>query len=678
MPLLQVSQLNIALPTPRGLAQAVRGLDFTLERGETLGLIGESGCGKSLTALALMGLLPERARASGSVRLDGQELLGMPDAALCRIRGQRMAMVFQEPMTALNPLHRIGDQVAEPLRLHSGLGRAQARRQAQALLERVGIANAAQRMDAYPHQFSGGQRQRITIAMALACGPDLLIADEPTTALDVTLQQQILALIAELVAERQMALILISHDLGVIAQNVDRMLVMYGGSVVERGATASVFSALAHPYTRGLLAARPQMAPVAPTGQRPRLATIAGTVPELADLPSGCPFAGRCAFTLPTCHTTPPPAVQVTGDHVAYCLRPEAMAPALGSALGTAPIAPELIAASAQPARARGRFDAKNDALAPAPARALAAQPKTPDLIAFSAHSTRAGGRFDAQNTPASDPPLLQVCALARSYPLARERLFAPRPQLHALQGVDFSVIAGRSVGIVGESGSGKSTLARLVMALDTPSAGSVQLLGQDLHALPAPALRQARRDMQMVFQDPYGSLDPRQRIARIVTEPLQALGTASRAEQRAQAAAVLAQVGLRSSDLDKYPHEFSGGQRQRIAIARALITRPRLIVADEPVSALDVSVQAQVLNLMQDLQQQCGVTYLLISHDLAVVNHLCDEVLVLYQGRIVERGAPGDLFQNAQHPYTRTLVDAVPRITPGYTRVRRSAPPMV
>ena len=640
MPLLQVSQLNIALPTPRGLAQAVRGLDFTLERGETLGLIGESGCGKSLTALALMGLLPERARASGSIRLDGQELLGLPDAALCRIRGQRMAMVFQEPMTALNPLHRIGDQVAEPLRLHSGLGRAQARGQAQALLERVGIANAAQRMDAYPHQFSGGQRQRITIAMALACGPDLLIADEPTTALDVTLQQQILALIAELVAERQMALILISHDLGVIAQNVDRMLVMYGGSVVERGATASVFSALAHPYTRGLLAARPQMAPVAPTGQRPRLATIAGTVPELADLPSGCPFAGRCAFTLPTCHTTPPPAVQVTGDHVAYCLRPEAMAPALGSALGTAPIAPELIAASAQPARA--------------------------------------GGRFDAQNTPASDPPLLQVCALARSYPLARQHLFAPRPQLHALQGVDFVVRAGRSVGIVGESGSGKSTLARLVMALDTPSAGSVQLLGQDLHALPAQALHQARRDMQMVFQDPYGSLDPRQRIERIVTEPLQALGTASRAEQRAQAAAVLAQVGLRSSDLDKYPHEFSGGQRQRIAIARALITRPRLIVADEPVSALDVSVQAQVLNLMQDLQQQCGVTYLLISHDLAVVNHLCDEVLVLYQGRIVERGAPGDLFQNAQHPYTRTLVAAVPRVTPGQARAGRQAAPMV
>ena len=660
MPLLQVSQLHIHLPTHRGLAQAVRGMDFTLERGQTLGLIGESGCGKSLTALALMGLLPERARTSGSIRLNGQELLGQPEADWCRLRGQRIAMVFQEPMTALNPLHRIGDQVAEPLRRHNGLARAQARRQAQALLERVGIADAARRMDAYPHQFSGGQRQRITIAMALACNPDLLIADEPTTALDVTLQQQILDLIAELVAERQMALILISHDLGVISQNADRMLVMYGGSVVESGATGSVFSAMAHPYTRGLFAARPQLEPMGnakhagPAGQRPRLATIAGTVPELSDLPSGCPFAGRCTFTQERCYTTPAPAVPIASDHLAYCLRPEAMAAALKSAPATALATPESIAASACYERAEGSFGIKNTVIA------------TPATVT-------------PPNTAAPPPPpLLEVRALARSYPLARQHLLQPRPQVHALQGVDFSVMAGRSVGIVGESGSGKSTLARLVMALDTPTAGSVQLLGQDLHALPAKALRQARRDLQMVFQDPYGSLDPRQRIERIVAEPLQALGTASRAEQRAQAAAVLAQVGLRPSDLDKYPHEFSGGQRQRIAIARALITRPRLIVADEPVSALDVSVQAQVLNLMQDLQQACGVTYLLISHDLAVVNHLCDEVLVLYQGRIVERGAPQDLFRNPQHPYTRTLVNAVPRIAPGRARARQAGAPMV
>ena len=337
-PLLQVADLRVHLHTHQGAVDAVRGIDFTLHRGETLGLVGESGCGKSLTALALMGLLPDAAQASGSILLDGQELVGLDDRALCRLRGNRIGMVFQEPMTALNPVHRIGDQVAEPLRLHRGLGRAAARREALALLERVGIADAARRLDAYPHQFSGGQRQRITIAMALACGPDLLIADEPTTALDVTVQQQILDLISDLVAERGMALILISHDLGVISQNADRMLVMYGGSVVESGPTEAVFATMAHPYTRGLFAARPQLVPRRP-GERTRLATIAGTVPELAHLPAGCPFAGRCGFTMDACHTTPPPPVPLGAlgalgaGHMARCIRLDAMpaAPEVGA-----------------------------------------------------------------------------------------------------------------------------------------------------------------------------------------------------------------------------------------------------------------------------------------------------------------------------------------------------------
>ncbi len=327
-PLLQVDGLSVRLPTARGMATAVRQLGFTLQRGEALGIVGESGSGKSLTALALMGLLPEGAEVSGSVRFRGQELRGLPDAAMCRLRGDRIGMVFQEPMTALNPVHPIGRQVAEPLRRHRALGARAARQEAIALLERVGIAQAAQRFDAYPHQFSGGQRQRITIAMALACGPDLLIADEPTTALDVTLQQQILDLIADLVAERGMALILISHDLGVISQNVDRMLVMYGGSVVESGGTADVFARPAHPYTRGLLAARPQLHPLA--GPRARLATIPGTVPELADLPPGCPFAGRCAFTVEACHAGLPAAeaVRPAQEHRARCIRLDAVAAA--------------------------------------------------------------------------------------------------------------------------------------------------------------------------------------------------------------------------------------------------------------------------------------------------------------------------------------------------------------
>lgn len=322
-PLLEVAHLGVTLATHRGPATAVRDVSFTLQRGETLGLIGESGSGKSITALSLMGLLPDVARASGSVRLDGQELLAMSDSQMCQLRGRRMAMVFQEPMTALNPVHTVGRQVAEPLRLHQKLSAAQAREAAIALLDRVGIPQPAQRFDAWPHQFSGGQRQRITIAMALACNPDLLIADEPTTALDVTVQQQILDLIADLVDERGMSLILISHDLGVISQNVDRMLVMYGGSVVESGATEQVFGNMAHPYTRGLLAARPRMA--APGQAKQRLQTIHGTVPELVDLPKGCPFAGRCEFTADTCWSVRPDEHELEPGHIVRCLRPEAL-----------------------------------------------------------------------------------------------------------------------------------------------------------------------------------------------------------------------------------------------------------------------------------------------------------------------------------------------------------------
>jgi peptide/nickel transport system ATP-binding protein len=325
MPLLDVANLHVRLPTNRGLASAVRDVSFSLDAGQTLGIVGESGCGKTITVMALMGLLPENAQVSGSIRFEGQELIGKSDREMCRIRGDRIGMIFQEPMTALNPVHTVGRQVAEPLRLHRGLAAGAARKEAIALLDRVGIPDAARRIDAYPHQFSGGQRQRITIAMALACGPDLLIADEPTTALDVTIQRQILDLIRELVAERRMALVLISHDLGVIAQNVARMLVMYGGSVVESGPTDAVFAHRMHPYSLGLFAARPGLG--APKGQR--LATIAGNVPELVDLPPGCPFAGRCPFTIPECHVTAPPPVAIEPDHQARCIRLDAVAASL-------------------------------------------------------------------------------------------------------------------------------------------------------------------------------------------------------------------------------------------------------------------------------------------------------------------------------------------------------------
>ena len=598
MPLLEVDHLHVRLQTHRGPAYAVRDVGFSLEPGATLGLVGESGCGKSMTVMALMGLLPENAEISGSIRFEGQELIGKSDSDMCRIRGDRIGMIFQEPMTALNPVHSIGRQVAEPLRLHRGLSAAQARKEALALLDRVGIPDAARRIDAFPHQFSGGQRQRITIAMALACGPDLLIADEPTTALDVTIQRQILDLISELVAERGMALILISHDLGVIAQNVARMMVMYGGSVVESG-----------PDGVGV--------------RTPSASVLAGPVrsPARAGVAQG-------------------PA---TGDHCR-----------IGSRTGR----------SADGVSLRGpmRFHHRAMPCHGAACDRGGAGPPGP------VHPARCGGCSQAAGgrRMTAGAPLLQVENLVREYTMPRDKLFGPQPRVHAVNGVSFTVEAGRSLGIVGESGSGKSTIARLVMALDRPTSGRVMLLGRDLHTLPREALRQARRDIQMVFQDPYGSLDPRQTIERIVTEPLAAQGDTGRDEQRRRAEAVVVSVGLRPNDLGKYPHEFSGGQRQRIAIARALITRPRLIVADEPVSALDVSVQAQVLNLMQDLQTEFGITYMLISHDLAVVRHLCDDVAVLWQGRIVEQGPPERLFQAPEHPYTRALLEAVPKPEPG------------
>ncbi len=580
MSLLDVTDLRVTLQTARGPADALRGVSFSLARGDTVGLIGESGCGKSITALALMGLLPDGATTSGSIRFDGQELTTLPEAQLCRLRGDRIGMVFQEPMTALNPLHTVGRQIAESLRLHKGLSGAAARAEALRLLERVQLPQAAQRLDAYPHQLSGGQRQRVVIAIALACGPDLLIADEPTTALDVTIQREVLDLIAELVREDGMGLLLISHDLGVMADTVQRMLVMYGGTVVESGPTAEVFRRLAHPYSRGLFAARPRLGLARGT----RLATIPGRVPELPDMPAGCPFADRCPLVVDDCRARP--AAGAVGDPRARC----ALHP-LGRGMTT----------------------------------------------------------------------LLHAIDLHKQYRLPRETLFGARPVVQALDGVGFTLQRGRSLGLVGESGSGKSTLARLVMALEAPTTGQVLFDGQDLHTLDAAALRRARAGFQMVFQDPYGSLDPRRTVLQTVAEPLAVLHGAAVAEQRERAGEALDAVGLRSADLDKYPHEFSGGQRQRIAIARALITRPKLIVADEPVSALDVSVQAQVLNLMQDLQDRFEVTYLFISHDLAVVDLVCDEVIVLQHGRIVEQGHPDQLFRHPQHPYTQRLLAAVP-----------------
>ena len=530
MTLLDIDRLSLAIGSHRILDD----VSLTVRAGETLGIVGESGSGKSLTALSVMRLLPAGARLAGSIRLDGVDLLATSERDMCGIRGRHIGLVFQEPMTALNPVHTIGDQIAEAVRLHLPLGRADTEARVTRLLDRVGLASQRVGPDRYPHQLSGGQRQRVVIAIAIACDPKLLIADEPTTALDVTVQAQILALLREVAAEDGASLVLITHDLAVVAETAERIAVMKDGRVVEEAATLDLFNAPRSDETRRLIAA---------TTAAPR--------------------------------TVPPP--------------------------------------------------------------------------------------------PADAPVLVAAEGVDRAYPLPRATLFGPRRQARVLHDVSLSIRAGESVGLVGESGSGKSTLARTILALDRPNAGTVRFRGEDLFALPPAGLRAVRPGIQAVFQDPYGSFDPRQTIARIVGEPLHLLGADCPGdERRRRVVEALEHVGLSAADAERYPHQFSGGQRQRIAIARALAMQPDLLVLDEPVASLDVSIQAQVLNLFLDLRQQLGLTAVFISHDLGVVHHVSDRVAIMYLGRIVELSDTVPLFERPAHPYTRALLDSVPKLGAG------------
>ncbi len=527
MALLEIENLSLEI----GRSRILEDVDLSVDAGEILGVIGESGSGKSMTALSIMQLLPEGARATGAVRLDGRNLVGLPDGEMRQLRGNSVGMVFQEPMTALNPVKSIGDQVAETAMIHGRMSRAEALKVARETLDRVELPADRFPLERFPHELSGGQRQRVVIAMAIAMRPKLLIADEPTTALDVTTQAQILKLLQRLVNEDGMGMMFITHDLGVVAGLADKVAIMQRGRVVEAGPTVELFRALQHPYSQALFAA---------------------------------------------------------SAHV--------------------------------------------------PAR----EPHVPE----------------------AGTPVLAVEGVVREYALPRRQLFGPRPVFQAVRGVSFAIGRGENVGLVGESGCGKSTLARAIMALEPIQQGAIRIDGEALDRKRG-ATFDTRRKMQVVFQDPYGSFNPRHRVDRLVSEPFHLLGRAAPegAERRRKIEKALTEVGLTAADADKYIHEFSGGQRQRIAIARALINEPSLIILDEAVSALDVSVRAQVLDLLVELSERLKVSYLFISHDLAVVRSITDRVLVMRAGQIVEEGATEDVFRAPRHPYTQELLAATPDI---------------
>ncbi|MFH8611732.1 dipeptide ABC transporter ATP-binding protein [Streptomyces sp. NPDC018029] len=603
-PLLTIDDLSVDITSRERTVHALDGVCLTLAPGEALGIVGESGCGKTMTALSVLGLLPPGgAITGGRVLFDGQDLAAAPAPVLQDVRGDSIGMVFQDPLTSLNPTMTIGAQVAEPLLLHRpGIGRKEAWARAQEMLRLVGMPQPAERMKAYPHQLSGGMRQRVAIAMALVCEPKLLIADEPTTALDVTTQHQILELVDELRTRLGMAMILVTHDLGVIANRVDRVAVMYAGRIAEQADVRDLFAHPRHRYTEALFAALPERA----ADRGTELHTIPGLPPNLAVRPTGCRFAPRCTFATDECRAGEPP---LTDDGVR------------GAAHRFACFHPV-------PEEAASEEDVVTPAAVPA--------------------------------TAAPGAVLLELDALVKEFPLKGGAFSRSRGTVSAVGGVSLSIRKGETYGMVGESGCGKTTLGRIVAGLDDPTGGAVRFEGADPARMSRAERRAHRRRVQLMFQDSTAAMDPRMRVGEILREPLVIQGVGNRTEQEKLVADLLDAVGLPRGAVHRYPHEFSGGQRQRLGLARALTLSPDLVVADEPVSALDVSVQAQILNLMRELQRERGLTYLFISHDLAVVRHLADTVGVMYLGKLVESGPAEQVYAHPLHPYTRGLLDTV------------------
>ncbi len=598
---MKIEDLTTVLDTAKGEVRAVDGIDFELRKGECFALVGESGCGKSMTALSLMRLLPEAGRiVEGRVDLDGIDLLGLPEAAMRAVRGRRVAMIFQEPSTALNPVLTVGKQIEEVIERHTK--DRNPREKAIGLLRAVGIPDPERRIDEYPFQLSGGQKQRVMIAGALAVDPEVLIADEPTTALDVTIQAQILELLKKLQAERGMALMLITHDLGIVAQMADRVAVMYAGEIVELAEREAFMRAPQHPYSQKLFAALPS-----PQRRTGNLAVIRGQVPPLNQKFTCCRFADRCDFVFDRCRVEAPRLLEPAPGHFARChLREEGLAPPRPSL----PIQPQIKAALEEKA------------------------------------------------------VLLEVEDLKVHFPIRRGVFKRTVGYVKAVDGVSFRLREGRTLALVGESGCGKTTTGKAVLQLIPPTAGKVAYKGKAIAGLSRGDMRPLRAAMQIIFQDPYGSLNPRLRVSEVLLEGMRSLQVGSSDSQRTEILQkLLGEVGLPPDSLSRYPHEFSGGQRQRIAIARALAVNPQLIVCDEPTSALDVSVQAQILNLLRSLQERFGIAYLFITHNIAVVDYLAHDVAVMHEGKIVERGAVDEVLRSPKHPYTQQLLSAVPTV---------------
>jgi peptide/nickel transport system ATP-binding protein len=611
---LEVTNLSTHIQLRRSTVQAVGNVDMGIDAGETLGLVGESGCGKSMLGLSILGLLPKGGSIiGGSVALGGRELVGLPDRELRKLRGNEVAMIFQDSQSSLNPTKTIGEQVAEPVRLHRGASRAEANARALEVLELVGLPQPRERLRNYPHQLSGGLRQRVMIAIALACEPKVLLADEPTTALDVTIQAQILALLDDLEDRLGMATLLVTHDMGVVAGRADRINVMYAGRIVETASAEEIFGAMRHPYTQALLGSIPKLS----QDNRKALVSIPGLPPDLTNPPAGCRFAPRCPHASDQCRKQEPPLDGKDPNHLFACWHP---------------------------------VDGPISAL--------------PE-IAIHAGSRAAPAR-------ATNGHLLEVVDVVREYPVTAGAILQRKVNsVKAVSGVSLHVDAGEALGLVGESGCGKTTLGKLIVGIEKPDAGRVALDGREVFRLRGRALRTARRDLQMMFQDPYASLDPRMRVQTLLREPLVIQRIGSGKEQDQKIRQLLDEVGLPQNALERYPHEFSGGQRQRIALARALILEPKVIVADEPVSALDVSIRSQVLNLMKRLQAEHQRASVVISHDLAVVKYLSDRIAVMYLGKVVELGTGDDIYQRPVHPYTDALIKTIPVPDPAAERAK-------